>query len=104
MKRTLIIAAITAIAATSMSAETRVTRRQERQQARIAQGIRSGSLTPREAAALETKQAKLQAEKVDMREDNGGTLTARDKAILNRQQNRLSRNIYVEKHDAPKLH
>ncbi len=103
MKRTFIIAALTAFAATSLFAETRVARRQERQQARIAQGISTGALTPREAAVLETKEAKLQAEKVDMREDNGGTLTARDNAKLNRQLSSLSKNIYKEKHDGQRV-
>ena len=77
----------------------RIKRRAENQQDRIAQGIGSGSLTAREAARLERREAHLNHEVRDMREDNGGKLTKRDRAIVNHQQNRLSRGIYRQKHD-----
>ena len=35
-----------------------------------------------------------------MRQVNGGTLTPKDKAVVNQQQNRLSKDIYAQKHDA----
>ena len=35
-----------------------------------------------------------------MREDNGGKLTAADKAKLTNQQNKLSKEIYTDKHNA----
>jgi ABC-type proline/glycine betaine transport system substrate-binding protein len=76
----------------------RVDRRQVHQQKRIAEGVENGSLTPRETAKLETQEAKLQAEKHDMREDNGGKLTGKEKVKLNSQQNRLSREIHRKKH------
>jgi predicted amidophosphoribosyltransferase len=77
----------------------RVDRRQKEQQERIAQGVKSGQLTAHETVRLEREQARLQAEKHDMREDNGGTLTNGEKVRLNNQQNRLSRQIYQQKHD-----
>jgi hypothetical protein len=77
----------------------RIKKRAENQQDRIAQGIGSGALTPREAARLERREAHLNHEVRDMREDNGGTLTNREKLRVNRQQNRLSRGIYRQKHD-----
>ena len=104
MKRSIVVLSIIVLTATSAFAETRVGRRQERQQARIAQGVRSGALTPMETARLERQEARLQAEKADMRQDNGGTLTGADKVKLNRQQNRLSREIYRQKHDAQSVH
>lgn len=98
MKRTtMILTAALLIAPAAFAA--RVDRRQENQQDRIAQGINSGALTPREAAKLETQEAKFQAEKHDMREDNGGKLTPKEKVKLNKQQNVLSRRIYRAKHN-----
>jgi hypothetical protein len=78
----------------------RIRRRGENQQDRIAQGIGSGALAPREAAQLERREGHLNHEVRDMREDNGGTLTKRERLRVDRQQNRLSRGIYRQKHDA----
>jgi hypothetical protein len=77
----------------------RINNRRENQQDRIAQGIASGELTAREAARLEGGEARLNAEVADMRKDNGGSLTKRDRIAINRQQNKLSREIYRLKHD-----
>ncbi len=81
------------------SAETRIRERQERQQRRIAQGVASGELTPRETARLERQETRLNGEIRDMREDDGGRLTPKDRRIVNRQQNRISRHIDARKHD-----
>jgi len=86
--------------ASDVRAAGRIQRRKENQQDRIAQGVKSGALTPRETARLENKEARLNGEIRDMREDHGGKLTPRDRRIINRQQNRLSRQIYRQKHDA----
>lgn len=73
--------------------------RQERQQQRIAQGVGSGQLTARETARLEGREAGLDREVHAMRRANGGTLTPSERALVNHQQNRLSRSIYRQKHD-----
>ena len=98
MKRTtMILTAALLIAPAAFAA--RVDRRQVYQQKRIAQGVASGALNPVETARLETREAALQREKHDMRVDNGGSLTRRDKVVLEHQQDKLSRAIYKEKHD-----
>lgn len=76
--------------------------RKENQQDRIAQGVKSGELTPHETANLEHKEANLNREERNMRATDGGKLTGADKAKLTRQQNKLSRNIYRDKHNAAK--
>ena len=73
--------------------------RKENQQDRIAQGVKSGSLTAGETANLEHKERNLNREIRSDRATNGGYLTNREKAQVNRQQNRLSRNIYRDKHN-----
>jgi hypothetical protein len=78
----------------------KVTARRENQQDRIAQGVKSGQLTAKETAHLETKESKLNQEIHADRAANGGTLTAQEKKQINRQQNRVSSDIYRDKHNA----
>jgi hypothetical protein len=73
---------------------------QKNDQERIANGIKSGELTSKEAARLEHKQARMNKEIQAMRAANGGQLTAADKAKIQRQQGTLSKEIYNNKHDA----
>jgi hypothetical protein len=82
------------------AAEGRIEQREENQQRRIAQGVRSGQLTPRETARLERRESRLNGEVHHLRKDDGGKLTSRERRIVNRQQNRLSRHIDRQKHDA----
>lgn len=77
-----------------------VSQRKENQQDRIAQGVNSGQLTAGETKTLENKEAGLNAETRRMRAQDDGHLTAADRARLNRQQNRLSSQIYKDKHNA----
>ena len=76
-----------------------VDRRENRQQARIVQGVKSGELTHKEAAKLEKREAKINAEVQRDRAMNGGKLTPAERTKINAEQNRASRAIYREKHD-----
>ena len=78
----------------------KVGQRRENQQARIAQGVKSGQLTPAETAKLEKQQRTIHKQVAADRKANGGTLTASEKKQINREQNRASRNIYRKKHNA----
>jgi hypothetical protein len=71
--------------------------RQVRQQQRIAQGVRSGQLTPAETQRLERLQARIQADKLQAKED--GKVTPQERAKLTHAQNRASRDIYRLKHN-----
>ena len=77
----------------------RIHARKENQQDRIAQGVASGQLTARETARLESREAHLNNEVSRMRANDGGALTPAEHARVERQQDRLSRNIYRQKHD-----
>src|SRR5215470_2940780 len=77
-----------------------VGKRAENQQDRIAQGIKSGQLTAGEAGHLESNEAKINKEVRTDRAANGGKLTSQERAQVNRQQNRTSRQIYRDKHNA----
>ena len=81
-----------------------IQQRKENQQDRIAQGVQSGQLTAGETKNLETKEAGLNKEERNMRAADDGHLTAADRAKLNGQQNRLSDQIYDDKHNAAQQH
>lgn len=74
--------------------------RRENQQDRIAQGIRSGQMTPGEASRQESREQGLNREISGMRQANGGKLSAGERKVVNQQQNKQSRQIYHEKHNA----
>jgi hypothetical protein len=76
-----------------------VGKRAENQQDRIAQGIKSGQLTAGEASNLERKEAGINREVRNDRAANGGKLTQQERAQVNRQQNRVSNQIYNKKHN-----
>jgi hypothetical protein len=75
-----------------------VGRREENQQDRIAQGIKSGNLNAAQTARLEGREAALNQEVRTDRKYNNGHLTNAERRQVNRQQNHLSRSIYRAKH------
>jgi len=79
--------------------DNRVGQRREKQQDRIAQGMRSGQLTPGEAAHVENKEQGLNREVKGMRQANGGKLNKAERSTVNQQQNKLSKDIYNKKHN-----
>jgi len=76
--------------------------RQEKQQERIAQGVKSGELTAKETEHLESREAKLQADKKEAKSD--GVVTHQEREKLHKEANRDSRAIYRQKHDAQTRH
>src|SRR5258708_4173406 len=68
------------------------------QQSRIEQGVKSGSLTTREAARLERGQAR--DSRLEARAGADGKVDAREQRRIQRNENRESRKIRREKHDA----
>ena len=75
-----------------------VNERQRNQQLRIRQGIRSGELTRVEAARLERREAQIGLNEALARR-SGGEFTPRERARIQRQLDRASRDIYRQKHD-----
>ena len=75
-----------------------VNRREARQQKRIGNGVASGKLTSQQATNLEKRETSVQnREQKDMAKHNGHLTKAEQKGI-NRQQNRISKSIYKDKH------
>jgi hypothetical protein len=75
-----------------------VNARQRNQHDRIAQGVRSGSLTKDEAKGLRDEQRTIRQEERQYKSD--GMLTREERKDLRQDLDVASRNIYSEKHDA----
>jgi hypothetical protein len=85
---------------TANPGKSKVGQRQENQQDRIAQGIKSGQLTAGETAKLENQQKGINQQVKADRAANGGKLTSGEKQQVNKEQNAASKNIYNKKHNA----
>ncbi len=75
-----------------------INQRQENQQNRIAQGIKSGQLNPREAARLKRQETHLNRVESRYRKSGNG-LSPSERARLQRDLNRESRRIHTQRHD-----
>jgi hypothetical protein len=76
-----------------------VNNRQTRQQHRIANGVKKGSLNAKETSNLEKRGASVQKqEQKDMAKHNGH-LTKAEQRKLNKRENHISRSIYRDKHN-----
>jgi hypothetical protein len=81
-----------------------VDNREANQQQRVANGLRSGQETSGEAARANNRQANLDQRVHNDRVANGGALTKQQHRQINRQQNRNSRQVYNQKHNAKQAH
>ena len=91
------LAALTAAVADAHAATPRVDRREARQHARIREGLRSGEITPGEAARLRAGQAHVF--RMERRAKADGMVTMRERVRLNRALNHQSRHIARFRHN-----
>jgi hypothetical protein len=92
--------AVTALVATPAFGQSTAseTQRDINQQQRVEQGLKSGALSTREAARLEGEEARVEKMQANALKD--GNLTPQEKARIGQAQNKVSQDIYREKHDA----
>jgi hypothetical protein len=79
-----------------------VNSRLQNQNARIRQGVRNGTLSGGQAAQLHQEHQEIRREERADAALHGSHITRQEQAELNRQENAESRQIYREKHPAPK--
>jgi hypothetical protein len=91
------IAGLFSTAAFAQSVASEVERNVNQQQ-RIEQGLQSGQLTTREAAKLERGESRVESMEAKAMKD--GNVNNAEKNRINQAQNKLSNEIYKEKHDA----
>ncbi|WP_267395748.1 MULTISPECIES: hypothetical protein [unclassified Sphingomonas] len=92
------MAALTMAAAAN--AERPVNARQLNQERRIDAGTRSGKLTHSEASRLKSEQRSIANLKTRLKARHGGHLTAADKRLIHRKQERANSHILAQKRDA----
>jgi len=97
MKRLAIVVASVLVLSTALAPAGVVHKRQKRQHARIQQGIRSGEVTPEEAAKLKAEQQKVQADREKAAAD--GKVTGKERRTIRHEQNQASRDILRKKHN-----
>jgi hypothetical protein len=95
---TALVAVFMTTALSAQEATPRINKRQRNQQQRIEQGAKSGQLTKKEVRHLEARESKIQADKINAKAD--GKVTAAERRKLKREENRASKAIYRQKHDA----
>ncbi len=91
-------AALVAQETSTPKREAQVERRADRQQKRIAQGVKSGQLTPKETINLEKRESKLNKDIAKAEAD--GKITKKEQTKLNKEENKDSKKIYRKKHNA----
>ena len=80
----LLLALVTTASASFAQTKTpRINKRQQNQEERIAQGVKSGELTAKETEHPEAREAKIQSDKKMAKTD--GKVTAQERARLRRQ-------------------
>ena len=67
------------------------------QQQRIEQGLQSGQLSTKEAGSLERQEKHV--DNMEARDLKNGSMSAGEQARLNAAQNKVSSNIYADKHN-----
>lgn len=107
MNRTVIAAVLALVASTSVAGAhdwygggyggNNIDRRQDRQEYRIQQGVRSGEITRREAYRLEREQAYIRHLERNAKAD--GYVSPYERDRIRAAQNSASRHIYQESHD-----
>lgn len=93
----IVLAAMIAGPAFAQSTATPVDRNVN-QQKRIEQGLQSGQLNTREAGQLEHQETHV--EKLESKAAADGTVSAREQQRINQAQDKVSKDIYAQKHDA----
>ena len=101
MRTKLFCAALIGLTALTAAApaEARINQRQYRQQQRIANGVNSGQLNARETNRLDRREDHITNYEARARASGDG-LNGRERYRIERMQDRTSRAIYRQKHDA----
>lgn len=96
---TLTIASLGAFAQAASAPQTpRVDQREVNQDKRIQNGVASGQLNAKETYRLEKEQAVINKAEANAKAD--GKVTKQERRKLHHMQNRASKDIHAQKHDA----
>jgi uncharacterized membrane protein YebE (DUF533 family) len=99
--KTILIVILSLFVTTTIIAQNKmpvVKKRQKHQMHRIAQGVKSGELTRKEAKELIQKEKEIQQMKKEAKSD--GVVTKEERKEIHKELNQQSKEIYKQKHDA----
>jgi len=96
----IVLVSITSFAQSAAPATPKVDAREVKQDARIQQGVASGQLNAKETYRLEKQQANIN--RVEAKAKADGTVTKGERKHPNHMQNKASKDIHHQKHDAQK--
>ena len=99
MEKLLTVAVLGALSLPAFAQHTtpQIDQRQDRQERRIEQGVRSGELTPREAARVERGQARIR--RMERQALADGRISRRERAAIDREQDKQNQLIARLKHN-----
>jgi hypothetical protein len=97
MKAKLILATVTLFALSTGAAQAQIRKTAKNQSARIAQGIKSGELTKKEACTLIRQQKEIRKDVKEAKAD--GVVTLSERKEIRQDQNQASKSIYRKKHN-----
>jgi len=80
-------------------AMSQVNQRRDMQQQRVANGVRSGQLTPHETRNIENNESRINQQVRNDRAANGGHLNQQERQQVNREQNHVSEQIHRDTHN-----
>jgi len=100
MNRTTLLAALLMGSGAAAFAQTpaNTVQRDINQDQRIEQGLKSGALSTKEATSLEREESRV--DQMQSKALKDGKLTPAEQAKLNQAQNKVSRDIYADKHNS----
>ncbi|MEY2830567.1 MAG: hypothetical protein RIQ33_2425 [Bacteroidota bacterium] len=93
----IIATVITLLFCTEIFAQPKIKQHQKNQHQRIHQGVNSGEITPAEKQRLANEQKRIRMEKRIAKAD--GRFSKKEKAIIHREQQHASKDIYEAKHN-----
>jgi hypothetical protein len=102
MKTSVMTVQLIAMSVLTSAAWAQTTAEQEQQrnvnqQQRIEQGLQSGQLSTKEAGSLERQEQHI--DRMEARDLKNGSISPAEQARLNAAQNRVSKDIYADKHN-----
>ena len=94
---TIVIAAFALPGLALAQSTSRIDKRQDYQDKRIEQGVKSGELNKKEAARMEKGQERVQ--QMENKAMVDGKVTTKEKVVIEHAQDRQSKRIYRQKND-----
>jgi hypothetical protein len=95
-----VLTAVSASVLADGTATPLIDKREAKQEQRIEQGVASGQLNQREANRMERQESAIQSAEAQAKAD--GKVTGKERRHLRHMEDRTSRHIYSQKHDAQK--